>query len=304
MSSTTTNTVVPCPLQSLTSAMLTDSRENGSHVRTFYIIIVTLVILSGVINNLLSLQTFVRKKIRLTPIGVYLILYTITSLLVLTLLENDSPSSRETRMEIAAWIAVCQLNCRIFGGFVRDWIVGGYSVKPIENNELFPWITYTYRSNDFPKVEEIPHVIKEFVPNDIDCYLTDNNFDINRFSDELRKYGIKCGNLIRTQNGLLLLLDEGHSPFTMDLVTPDRVLEHRKYRTIDIDVNNLYIEKDYLYGLGIRWSPNRNLWSKLNDLERLVKNIKNKQFMVLRSYDTEDRIEKMIKRGWIQLKSK
>ncbi|UJR06578.1 hypothetical protein I4U23_010862 [Adineta vaga] len=196
-------------------------------------------------------------------------------------------------MEIAAWIVICQFNCRIFGGFARDWIVGGYSAKPSETNELSPWITYTCKGYDFRNVKEISHVIKEFVPNNIDCYLPNKNFDINyRFRDELRKYRIQCRSLIETQNGFVLLLDEDYSPFTMDLVVPDCVLKHRKYRTIDIDVNNLYIEKDFLYELGIRWSPNHSQWSKINDLETLV------------IYNIEDRIEKMIKRDRTQLKSK
>ncbi|UJR19581.1 hypothetical protein I4U23_022716 [Adineta vaga] len=214
--------------------------------------------------------------------------------------SNDSSSSRETRMEIAAWIAVCQFDCRIFGGFVRDWIVGGYSAKPTRNTSLFPWITYTREHYRTRNVQPIPHVTKKFVPNDIDCQLPDNDFDIDRFSNELRKYGIQCGRLIRTQTGFVLLLNEDHGPFTMDLIVPKRVLKSRKYSILDMDVNNLYVEKDYLCELGLRWSPNHTQGSRLYDLETIVRNIKNKKFMVLSSNDIKDRTTKMFDRGWTQ----
>ncbi|CAF1652229.1 unnamed protein product [Didymodactylos carnosus] len=31
--------------------------------------------------------------------------------------------TRETRMEIVAWTAVCKFHCKLEGGFVRDWIL-------------------------------------------------------------------------------------------------------------------------------------------------------------------------------------
>ena len=49
-------------------------------------------------------------------------------------------ATRETRMEVVTWIAVCQFNCRISGGFVRDWIVGGYSSKPSSDIDPSDWI--------------------------------------------------------------------------------------------------------------------------------------------------------------------
>ncbi|CAF5129794.1 unnamed protein product, partial [Rotaria sp. Silwood1] len=30
-------------------------------------------------------------------------------------------ATRETRMEVVSWIAVCKFDCKIEGGFVRDW---------------------------------------------------------------------------------------------------------------------------------------------------------------------------------------
>ena len=43
---------------------------------------------------------------------------------------KGSKATRETRMEVVAWIAVCKFDCKLEGGFVRDWIVGNYTQRP------------------------------------------------------------------------------------------------------------------------------------------------------------------------------
>ena len=53
---------------------------------------------------------------------------------------KGSNATRETRMEVVAWIAICQFDCRLEGGFVRDWIVGNYSQRPTVDPAI--WITY------------------------------------------------------------------------------------------------------------------------------------------------------------------
>ncbi len=37
---------------------------------------------------------------------------------------KSTKATRETRMEVVAWIAVCKFQCKLEGGFVRDWVVG------------------------------------------------------------------------------------------------------------------------------------------------------------------------------------
>ncbi|CAF5062836.1 unnamed protein product, partial [Rotaria sp. Silwood1] len=39
-------------------------------------------------------------------------------------------ATRETRMEVVAWIAVCKFSCKLEGGFVRDWVVGNDISRP------------------------------------------------------------------------------------------------------------------------------------------------------------------------------
>jgi hypothetical protein len=216
---------------------------------------------------------------------------------------NGPLSTRETRMEVVAWIAVCQFNCRIFGGFVRDWIVGGYSAKPPSDMNSSSWITYTDHSDDNNDEQRIPHVNKAFVPNDIDCDLPDDGFDIDQFLDYLRKYDIECGVLGEIQHGYVLLLDEHRSPFTMDLVSAHSAYKFYKHGAIDMDVNSLYVEKDDRRSLGIRYASNRTQLPSPCDLETIVKNIQDKKFKVLLTNGIEDRIQKMTNRGWTQVET-
>ena len=205
---------------------------------------------------------------------------------------KGTKASRETRMEVVAWIAVCKFDCKVEGGFVRDWIVGHYTSRPA-NSATNPkaWIHY---------VGNVPYLDKEVVPCDLDCHLPSYTyFDIEKFQDELYKYDISCS-VIREDWRYIILLDENTSAgaFTMDLIEPHVALTHDR---IDFDVNNLSIEKDYTHELGMRIDIQRKPYSI--ELETIVDNIKNKRFQILRPIDkfVTDRINKMTQiRGWTQ----
>ena len=200
-------------------------------------------------------------------------------------------ATRETRMEVVAWIAVCKFDCKLEGGFVRDWIVGHHRARPPSNNENpKQWI----ETNDRGKRE----INKEVVPGDIDCLLpSDSYFNIQKFQDELAKYDITCE--VESQNWrYMLLFDENEptGPFTMDLIEPHITLA---YDRIDFDVNNLTVEKDYTRELGMRIDIARKPHSI--ELETIVQNIKKKRFQLLRPEDhiMTQRIAKMVNvRGW------
>ncbi|CAF3353058.1 unnamed protein product [Rotaria sp. Silwood1] len=209
---------------------------------------------------------------------------------------KGSTATRETRMEVVAWIAVCKFDCKLEGGFVRDWIVGKYTAHPTSTDSK-DWIEYKTNYNN----EEIPYMKREIVPADLDCHLpTHAYFDIEKFQDELYRFGINCKHY-RENWRYILLIDEDTrtGPFTMDLIEPHVALTQDR---IDFDVSNLVLEKKYTRDLGMRIDIQQKPY--LIELETIVDNIKNKRFYVLRTIDNRvtERIHKMINiRQWKQL---
>ncbi|CAF5087955.1 unnamed protein product, partial [Rotaria sp. Silwood1] len=208
-------------------------------------------------------------------------------------------ATRETRMEVVAWIAVCQFYCRLEGGFVRDWVVGNYFSKPV-NLPPNQWIEY--------QPSRIPLLHKDLVPSDLDCHLPQSkNFDIEAFIDALYGYGITA-TVIRQDWRYVLLIDENSKTgtFTMDLIEPHIALTHDR---IDFDVSNLSLERGYTKDLGMRVDITGGSYPI--QLETIVENIRNKNFQVLRPIDGEngpntsgtvaERIQKMKSRGWTQI---
>jgi hypothetical protein len=43
-------------------------------------------------------------------------------------------------MEVVTWIAVTRFGCKIEGGFVRDWVVGGRITRPNEHVPKSMWM--------------------------------------------------------------------------------------------------------------------------------------------------------------------
>jgi hypothetical protein len=208
---------------------------------------------------------------------------------------KGASATRETRMEVVAWIAVCKFDCKLEGGFVRDWVVGKYTARPPNLlNTPNAWVQYQ-------GPDKIPYMHKEVVPSDLDCHLPKRSyFDIEKFKDELHKYGMKC-KVYRQAWRYVLLIDEDEptGPFTMDLIEPHVALTQDR---IDLDVSNLYLEKDYTRELGMRVDIQQKPCAI--ELESIIDNIKNKRFRVLRSIDNHltDRINKMRDiRKWTQL---
>ncbi|CAF3206242.1 unnamed protein product [Rotaria socialis] len=158
---------------------------------------------------------------------------------------KGSKATRETRMEVVAWIAVCKFDCKLEGDFVRDWAVGNYTSKPTNNPNS--WVQYALNK----KGDNIPYIEKEVVPGDLDCHLPSHRyFDVDKFQDELYKFDIQC-KVFRENWRYAILIDENTrtGPFTMDLIEPHAALMHDR---IDFDANNLSIEKDFTRDLAMR----------------------------------------------------
>ena len=209
---------------------------------------------------------------------------------------KSSKATREMSMEVVAWIAVCKFQCKLEGGFVRDWVVAGNHKRPAGlEQDPKAWIQYETSQNG----QSVPSIHKGVVPGDLDCHLPLNMyFNIEKFRDELHRYDITC-KVIWDHWRYLLLIDEDAptGPFTMDLIEPHVALTHDR---MDFDVNNLSLEKDYPHEIGMRVDTTQSPY--LIQLETIIENIKQKRFRVLRPIDNgiKRRIEKMISRNWIQ----
>jgi hypothetical protein len=205
-------------------------------------------------------------------------------------------ATRESRMEVVAWVAICQFHCKLEGGFVRDWVVQHQSKVPanLKNNPK-AWIEY--RKNE--DGQDIPGIMKAIVPSDLDCHLPLHQyFDIEKFQDRLHKFDIVC-KVVREDWRYIVLIDEDAptGPFTMDLIESHVALTHDR---IDLDVSNLSLERNYPRELGMRIDVTQSPYSM--ELESIVENVMEGRFRVLRPIDQfmKDRIERMIQRGWAQ----
>lgn len=206
-------------------------------------------------------------------------------------------TTRESRMEVVAWIAVCEFHCKLEGGFVRDWVIGNKPyVPPHPKNNPKAWIIYENNEEGQPI---IPSIEKSIVPSDLDFHLPlDRYFDIEKFQDRLHKFDIVCKVVPDTWRYVVLVDDDAPTgPFTMDLIEPHVALTHDR---IDLDVSNLFLERNYPRELGMRIDVTQSPY--LIELESIVENIMEKSFRVLRPIDhfVQRRIDKMINRGWKQ----
>lgn len=203
---------------------------------------------------------------------------------------------REDKMMAVAWIMVCKFDCKLYGGFVRDWIVGQFLGRP-NGKTVDQWI----QSDD-----SAAHLHPDVVPADLDCYLPAHGlYDIDEMLNELAKLQLVV-NVHRDQWRYLLFIDQNAStgPFTIDLITPH--IGILKYDRIDFDVNNLYVEKDFTKHLGMRIDITYAPYSIT--LEKIVENIRKKRFYLLATVNEKpcgkvivERLTKMKNRGWKQL---
>ena len=209
---------------------------------------------------------------------------------------RGTQATRETRMEVVAWIAVCEFQCKLEGGFVRDWVVGNHIRRPASPlDHPKAWI----QTNINAAGRAIPSIVKDVVPSDLDCHLSLNTyFDVEKFQDKLHKFGITC-RVIREDWRYILVIDEEAptGPFTVDLIEPHVALTHDR---IDLDVNNLSLERDFPREIGMRVDITQEPYSI--DMETIIGNIQNRRFRVLRPIDklVQERMNKMIQRGWAQ----
>jgi hypothetical protein len=133
--------------------------------------------------------------------------------------------TRESRMEAVARIALQIFECRIVGGFVRDWIVNGDRKHPSGPPRDWVEVSKVYESKEPPdsyhgwlKWDFKPDV--QVIPKDVDIELMTQYFDVNRFIHEVTKYGIVVDHYRHIPQRHFFLFDRETGPFTADFIEP------------------------------------------------------------------------------------
>jgi hypothetical protein len=204
-------------------------------------------------------------------------------------------ATRESRMEVVAWVAVCKFNCSLVGGFVRDWIVANEVGRPSPTIPPSKWVEFDTASNTV-------FLLKELVPSDLDCKIPlDCYFDLEKFCDEVKRFNM-IPRIHRSERVYRLLFDQFQptGPFILDLIEPYSYID---VRMPDLDVSNLYVKRDQLNELSQHIDLSKPPY--FLDVVQIMKNIKKKEFHVLPSINERimSRINKMITRGWTQIGS-
>lgn len=110
------------------SAML----EDTLNARIIYIVVITLFVGIGLMNNIAGLMTFTRESIRITACGVYLIVFSTCTILlmiflqisVLTVAEYDTPSFR-------LWSCYASPYMSLTMGYMGIWLSVGIAVERV-----------------------------------------------------------------------------------------------------------------------------------------------------------------------------
>ncbi|CAF1258217.1 unnamed protein product, partial [Didymodactylos carnosus] len=198
--------------------------------------------------------------------------------------------TRESRMEVVAWVAVCKFKCRLEGGFPRDWIVDHRREHPT-SIEPTNWVTFNQQTG-------LPELTPKLIPADLDFHLPlKKYFDLERFLDEMHQYEFQV-KVFQEPWRYILLFDQYTStgPFIAEFIQPHIAITQDR---IDFNTNNLYVECDYTKQLGQKIDLQVPPYSI--DLDSTVADIRAHKLIVLRPEDDHmnERIKKMTDRGYV-----
>ena len=102
---------------------------------------------------------------------------------------HGKDATRETRMEVVAWVACTQHSCRLEGGFVRDWVVGGFANvrRPPAGDD---WVQIMGKPDG--DWQDRPELHPGLGPQDLDMQrlAAGGWFDIERFVRSVQGHGI------------------------------------------------------------------------------------------------------------------
>jgi len=103
-------------------------------------------------------------------------------------------------MEVAAWVACTKFDCHIEGGFVRDWVVRGFTRRPPKEVPISQWL----QKDPQGRLDIHP----QLQPVDVDVHLPFHRaFDVVRFVDQLRRLHIEVNDIVRDGWRYVLYVD-------------------------------------------------------------------------------------------------
>ena len=196
---------------------------------------------------------------------------------------NGPKATRETRMAVVARIAIMNFDCRLSGGFVRDWVINGESSHPkIPINQWVVKAKQGYQTFD---------IAEEVIPRDLDFELSPNAyFDISRFISDVRSAGIGVDLHEHVAQRHVFVFERKRGPFMADFVEHHFAALHT---LSDFDINTLCIKSPFYNMIGLKLPLDI-------PIDTIIKSINEKEFTAKRAMDELmiKRKEKMEKRGW------
>ena len=208
-------------------------------------------------------------------------------------------ATRETRMMVVARISILNFECRVSGGFVRDWIVRGFSKHP--PNKPDPLNPSSLWDNDWVGPAGnvfIQYDMKEgVIPKDIDAELPcDKYFDVYRFISDVRAAGIEVDYHQYVAQRHVFIFDVKTGPFTVDFVDFHFAMLHTM---ADFDVNMLALMSPCENLVGLKVEASESGGAALS-VDSIIGNILSEKLVVMRPRDNlvMGRIDKMKSRGW------
>jgi hypothetical protein len=196
-------------------------------------------------------------------------------------------------MEVVANIALGQdFECKLTGGFVRDWVVRGEVQRPATAKAPKDWVVKS-APGQYTKYE----ILEGVLPKDLDLELSSTKyFDAGRFVTQVRECGIEVNYMEHIAQRYVFLFERERGPFTADFIEPHFAALHT---TADFDVNTLCVV-NYPDLIGLKREYKNQEQERLN-VDDVVANCLQKQLVQTKS-GVADRLQKMQTRGWTLVK--
>jgi hypothetical protein len=215
-------------------------------------------------------------------------------------MTQGKDATRESRMEAVTRIALQNFDCRVVGGFVRDWIVNGDRKHPKTKPCDWVEVQKTYEAKQPPdnykgwmKWDFKPDV--EVVPKDLDIELMTQYFDVNRFIYEVTQYGIVVDHHQHIPQRHIFLFDKETGPFTADFIEPHFACLHTLG---DFNVNCMCVSK-FPGQIGLKMEYRSSNGEHALDVNKVIGDCRQRQLVPMQGDAgiIHERMEKMRKRG-------